>query len=131
MFCLCLCHVGGGVDAALGVFTVQLLVIGADGKLGKKNIRKGNFEALLNVLENLLVILAADEGDGQTLGTETAGTTDAVQVGVGISGQVVVDGEVDTLDIDTTAEHVGGNADTLVEFLELLVAFDTAGSQSA
>lgn len=97
----------------------------------RKDIRKGNFEALLNILENLLVILVADEGDGQTLGTETAGTTDAVKVGVGIGGKIVVDGQIDPLDIDTTAEHVGGNADTLVELLELLVAFDTEDSQSA
>lgn len=88
-------------------------------------LRKGNLEALLNILEHLLVILGADEGDRQTLGTETTRTTDTVQVGVSISRQVVVDGKVDTLNIDTTSEHVSGDTDTLVEFLELLVAFDT------
>ena len=91
------------------------------------HIRKGDFEALLNVLEHLLVIFAADEGDRETLGTETTGTTDTVEVGIGISGQVVVDSKVDTFDIDTTTENVGGDTDTLVEFLELLVAFDTDG----
>lgn len=88
-------------------------------------LRKGNLEALLDVLEHLLVILGADKRNRQTLGTETTRTTDTVQVGVGISRQVVVDGKVDTLNIDTTSEHVGRNTDTLVEFLELLVAFDT------
>ena len=47
-----------------------------------------------------------------------------MQVRVSIAGQIVVDGQVDTLDIDTTAKDVGGDADTLVEFLELLVALD-------
>ena len=48
-----------------------------------------------------------------------------MEVRVSISGQIVVDGQVDTLDIDTTSENVGGDTDTLVEILELLVAFDT------
>jgi hypothetical protein len=89
-------------------------------------VRKSNLEALLNLLENLLIILVADEGDGETLGSETTGTTDTVQVGVGIGGQIVVDSQVDTLDIDTTTKDVSGNTDTLVEFLEFLVALDTA-----
>jgi hypothetical protein len=89
------------------------------------NIRKSNLESLLDLLEDLLVILVADEGDRKTLGTETTSTTDTVQVGVSISGKIVVDSQVDTLDIDTTTEDVGGDTDTLVELLELLVAFDT------
>lgn len=89
------------------------------------DVRKGNLEALFDVLENLLIVFAAHEGDGQALGTETAGTSNTVQVGVGIRRQVVVDGKVDALDIDTTPEHIGGDTDTRPEFLELLVPFDT------
>ena len=48
-----------------------------------------------------------------------------MQVGVGITGEIVVDGQVDTLNIDTTAEDISGDTDTLVELLELLVALDT------
>jgi hypothetical protein len=89
--------------------------------------REGNFEALLDLLENFLVILVADKGDRETLGSKTTGTSDTVEVGVGIRGKIVVDGQVDALDIDTTAEDVSSNTDTLVELLELLVALDTAG----
>lgn len=71
-------------------------------------------------------MLAADEGDTETLGTETTSTTDTVKVGVGVTRKIVVDGKVDTLDIDTTTEDVGSNTDTLVELLELLVTLDTA-----
>lgn len=88
-------------------------------------IRKSNLESLLDILENLLVVIVADKGDGETLGTETTGTTDTVEVGVSLSGQIVVDGQVDTLDINTTTEDISGNADTLVELLKLLVALDT------
>lgn len=90
-----------------------------------KNVRKSNFEALLNLAENFLVILAADERNGETLGTETTSTADTVKVGTSIARQIVVDGQVDTLDIDTTAKDVSGNTDTLLELLELLVAADT------
>lgn len=88
-------------------------------------IRKGNFETLLDSLKDLLVLVGGNEGDGEALGTETASTTDAVQVGVGISREIVVDSEVDALDINTTAEDVGGNANALVELLEFLVTTDT------
>lgn len=67
-------------------------------------------------------MISADEGNGQALGAETTGTTDAVQVRVGVSRQIVVDSQVDTLDVDTAAEDVGGDTDTLIEVLELLVA---------
>jgi hypothetical protein len=88
-------------------------------------LRQLNAEPLLNLPKDLLVLLRADEADCHTLGTETTGTTDTVEVAVGIGGQVVVDGQVDTLDIDTTTEDVGGDANTLLEILELLVALDT------
>lgn len=74
-----------------------------------------------------MVLLAADEADTETLGTETTGTSDTVEVRVGVTGQVVVDGQVDALNIDTTAEDVSGDTDTFVKLLELLVALDTVG----
>lgn len=48
-----------------------------------------------------------------------------MQVRVGICRQIVVDSKVDTLNVDTTAENVSGDTDTLVEFFELLVSADT------
>ena len=88
-------------------------------------IRKSDLEALLDILQDLLIVLVAHKRDGETLCTETTGTTDAVEVGVGIGGEIVVDSQVDTLDIDTTAEDISGDTDALVELLKLLVALDT------
>lgn len=51
-----------------------------------------------------------------------------MEVGVGIGGQVVVDGEIDALDIDTSTEDISGDANALVEFLELFVALDTVNT---
>jgi len=48
-----------------------------------------------------------------------------VKIRVGIGRQIVVDSQVDPLNINTTTEDVGGDADTLVELLELLIPADT------
>jgi hypothetical protein len=42
-----------------------------------------NLEAVLNLVEDLGVVLVCDERDGKTLGAETTGTSDTVQVPVG------------------------------------------------
>lgn len=102
-------HVSAGVDTLLG-------------ELGKVDL-----EAALNRLQDSLVLGAADERDTETLGSKTTGTTDTVEVGVGLIGHVVVDSDVDTLNIDTTTEDVSGHTDTGLEVLELLVTLDTAG----
>lgn len=90
-----------------------------------ENLRNLSFESLLNLLQNILVSLAAHKWDWDTLGSETSGTTDTMKVRVGIRWEIVVDGEVDTFDINTTSKHIRGNANTLVEFLEFSVAFNT------
>jgi hypothetical protein len=100
-------HVGCRVDTILG-------------ELGKLNL-----EALFDRFENGLVIWATDERDTETLGSETTGTTDTVEVGVGLVGHVVIDRDVNALDVDTTTKDVGGDTDAGLELLELLVALDT------
>jgi hypothetical protein len=82
-------------------------------------------ESLFNLLQHILIRLVADEADTETLGTETASATDTVEVGISISREIVVDGQVDALDVDTTAEDISGDTDALVELFELFVAFDT------
>ena len=86
---------------------------------------EGDVKPLLNLLEDVIVIRAADERDAEALGAEAACTTNTMKVRVGIGRKVVVDGKIDFFDIDATAEDVGSDADTLVEVLELFVAFDT------
>ena len=90
-----------------------------------EHIRKSDLEALLDLLQNLLVLVGVDERDSETFGAETAGTTDTVQIRIGVGGQIIVDSEVDPLDINATAEHIRGHADALVKLLELLVPTNT------
>ncbi len=51
-----------------------------------------------------------------------------MEVGVGVTGKIVVDGQVNPLNIDTTSKNIGGDTDTLLEVLERLVALDTVSS---
>lgn len=83
-------------------------------------------EALFDGLDDRLVIWVADERESETLGSETTGTTDTVEVRVRLVRHVVIDGDVNALNIDTTAEDVSRDTDTGLELLELLVALDAA-----
>ena len=48
-----------------------------------------------------------------------------MQVAICVTRGVVVDDDIDPLDVDATAEDVGGDKDTLLEVLELRVTGDT------
>jgi len=48
-----------------------------------------------------------------------------MEVGVSVKWEIVVNGQVDTLDINTTTEDIGGNADALVKLLEFLISLNT------
>jgi len=107
--------------ATLGILIDLLLKAGLDG------------------LEHLLVSLSANEANRNTLGTESAGTPNAMQIcvsglweGIDFSdallgrriGHIVVDGDVDALDIYATTEDIGADANAVLEVLEVGVAFD-------
>jgi hypothetical protein len=47
-----------------------------------------------------------------------------VKVRVGVGRHIVVDGQIDALNIDTTTKNISCDANALVEVLELLVAAD-------
>lgn len=125
-------HVGAGVNTFLGELTingsVSMPTQRKSKREGRKNVRQSNLESLFNLRKNLLVLFGADKRDGQTLGTETAGTTDTMEVGASIAWQIVVDGQIDALNINTTAKDVSRDADPLLELLELLVTFDAVES---
>jgi len=61
-----------------------------------------------------------DEVDGNTLSTESTRSTDSVDVGLLLEGQVVVDNEIDLVNVDTSGEEISGDQDsgcTSSEFL--------------
>jgi len=84
-----------------------------------------DLESILDRLGGLGVLLVGDEGDGETLGTESTSSRNSVQVGVGVFGHIVVEHDVHSLDIHTTTEKVGGDKDTSLEIFEELVSLKT------
>ena len=92
------------------------------GKLGDVDLESG-----LDLAHNRLVLFAANEGDGDPLGSETSGATDSVQELVGLVGKVVVDHDVDALDIDSASKEVRRHQDAGVEILEGLVLGNSLG----
>lgn len=103
-------------------------------------------EPSLDRIDDLLVSRSADEADSNALGSETTSTTNTVKVGVSTLSErllclwvdvfggrlwhVIVDGEVDTLNVNTTAEHVRADTNTLVVVLEGLVTLDAVALMS-
>lgn len=48
-----------------------------------------------------------------------------MEIAVSLAGRIVVYHNVDSLNVDTTPEDVGGNQDTLFKVLERLVSVDS------
>jgi len=57
-------------------------------------------------------IFFSDEVDGNSLSSETSGTTDTMDVILEIFGKVIVDDERDLLHVDTAGQEIGGDKDS-------------------
>lgn len=105
---------GNGTGDVLGsVVDVQALV---------DVLRNGldlSAKLLLNSVQ-VEAVLPIDQVDSQTKVTETAGTTDTVEVGLGVLGEIEVDDNVYSLNIDTTSEEVGTDEVTAVASAEVV-----------
>ena len=84
-----------------------------------------DFESLLDFVEGLHVLLAADEGDGEALGAESASSSHSVQVRIRLSRHVKVEDHIDLFDIDSSSEDVSSNHDPVLELLEVIVPLDS------
>lgn len=107
-----------GAGNALGVLIDVQALVNASGD----GLDLGT-EIALNVVE-VETILPVDQVDSQTKVAVAARTTNSVQVGLGILGEVKVDDNVDSLNIDTTGEQIRANkvaADTVAEVVEYTV----------
>jgi len=65
-------------------------------------------------------VLGSDEVDRNSLSSETARATNAMDVVLKVAGKVVVDDQRDLLDINTTSEQVGGDEHTRRSGTELV-----------
>lgn len=65
-------------------------------------------QLLLNLIQ-VEAVLPVDQVNSETQVTETAGTTNTVQVGLSVLGEIEVDDDVDGLNIDTTSQQIGAD----------------------
>ena len=103
---------------------------------GARNVLGGvvDVQTLVDVLRNGLdlsaqllldsveveAVLPVDQVDSETQVTETTRTTNTVKVGLGVLGEIEVDNDVHSLDIDTTGEKIGTDKVTAVASAEVV-----------
>lgn len=76
-------------------------------------------QLVFNCKQVVLVVLS-DEVNGQTEVTKTTRSSDSVQVGLSILGEIEVDHNVNRNDIDTTCEQVSTDETTSFSILEIM-----------
>lgn len=83
-------------------------------------------EAVLDIHEGFVVLsVAVEDVDRESLCVEPPGSAHSMQVGVSIWREVEVYDQVDSLDVDPSAKEVGGHEKTIAVVLELVVALDS------
>ena len=105
-----------GFQASLGasLFVLRFLVAGVGGCFAQflryLVFLHLFFKESLDGTEGIL-ILFSHEGDGLALGSCACGTSDAVNVILGIMGHVEIYHELDVIDVYATRDNIGGNED--------------------
>jgi hypothetical protein len=82
-------------------------------------------ESLLHILEDNEVFWGAEEGDCESLSSESACSADSVEVGITVSGHVHVEDDVDFLNVDSSPEDVCCHHNSVLELLEVVVPLDS------
>ena len=68
-----------------------------------------------------MLVLLSDKVDGETEVAKTTRTTDSMQIGLRILGEVEVNHDIHRLDVDTTGEQVSANEATGLTILEVVI----------
>ncbi len=84
------------------------------------------FDELLDVAEEIDFIFGT-EGDGEAIGSGATGPADAVDVGLGLVGEVVVYDQSDVFHIDPASGDVGGDENGNEALFELCEGFFALG----
>ena len=66
-----------------------------------------NLKLVLDVVQNILLIISRDEGNCESLGSESSGSSYSVHVLVDLVRHVVVEDDVDLFDINSSSEDIG------------------------
>mmetsp|Transcript_11140 Transcript_11140/g.34135 ORF Transcript_11140/g.34135 Transcript_11140/m.34135 type:complete len:230 (+) Transcript_11140:436-1125(+) len=83
-----------------------------------RQLRDGNLEPTLHIVQHLRILVGRDERNRQALRAETACAADAMKVRVCFGRHVVVDYNVDSLHINTSTKDVCRHKNALLEIFE-------------
>jgi len=84
-----------------------------------------DLESALNLFKDFGVVFGADETDGKTFGTESTGSGYSMEVSIRILWHIVVENDVNSFNIDTSSEKIGGDQNSSLKVLELAVPFQS------
>lgn len=85
-----------------------------------RNGRNFRIQLIFN-LEQMMLIALGDEVDGEAEVTESTGSANSMEVGLGVLGVVEVDDDVDGEDVDTTSEQISAHQAASLAILELVI----------
>lgn len=107
--------VGDGTRNGFGVFVDVKTLVNA-GRDGLDFGAKVPFDVV-----EIEAVVPVDQVDGQSEVAESARSTDSVEIGFGILGEVKVDDDIDGLDVNASGEEIGAHqvsADAVAEIVE-------------
>ena len=68
-----------------------------------------------------MLVLLGDEVDGEAKVAKTTRTTDSVQIGLWVLGEVEVDYDIHRLDVNTTSEEISAHEAASLSILEIMI----------
>lgn len=95
----------------------QLTLINLVGQLSDIDL-----ESTLDFCENLFVLRRRNKGDTETFGAKSTGTTNTMKVRISFGRYIIVNGNIDALDINSSSKDVSTNSNSLLKCLELFVS---------
>lgn len=70
--------------------------------------------------EQVVLVILRDEVDGNTKMTESTRSSDSMEVGLSVLGEIEVDDDVNGLDIDTSCENIGAHQASCFTIFEVM-----------
>jgi len=79
----------------------------------------------LHIIEHVSIILARYEGDGDSLGSESTGSSYSVEVLIRLVWHVEVDDNVDLFNVDSSSQQISGDHDSVLDVFEIVVDLES------
>ena len=83
-----------------------------------------DFKPFLDLVGDLGVFFVSDKRDGETLGAKSTSARNSVEIGVRVLWHVIVEDDVDTFNIHSTAKQVRRYKNAPLEVLEQLISLE-------